>query len=108
MNMITHEDRLHVERKIHPEFRVHWSAEPWAITTTLETVLDIGTEVQRFCTDRFRADCVTHQRLLHCRTPADLMGVQACFMRRAVADYRAHTAKMVKLAERLWFPTAQA
>ncbi len=103
MNMITHEDRLHVEREVHPEFRIRWSMEPWAATASLDALVEIGAELQEFWTERFRQDCATHHRLLHSRGPADLVGIQADFMRRAVTDYRLHAATMSRLVERLWF-----
>lgn len=103
MNMITHEDRLHVERQIHPEFRIRWSAEPWAATASMDAIVDIGAEMQSFWAERFREDCATHHRVLHSRSPSELVGIQADYLRKAVADYRLYGATMGKLAERLWF-----
>ncbi|EIE48767.1 hypothetical protein AL036_00870 [Salipiger aestuarii] len=103
MNMITDQDRLPVAREGHPEFHIRWSMEPWAATASVDALVDIGSEMQSFWAARFREDCASHHRFLHSRSPADLVEIQADFMRKAVNDYRLYTATMGKLAERLWF-----
>lgn len=59
--------------------------------------MDMMTESARFMTERLRTDLETQQALMACRTPADLMEVQARFMNTAMQQYAAAAARFIDM-----------
>lgn len=108
MNMITNTDRTDSTPAPDKDFRIRWTLEPFATTPVLDAWLDFGSEIQSFYAARIREDAATQHRMLHCKSPAELAEIQACFFRKAVTDYRLHAGRMSELLARLYFPRASA
>ncbi|WP_353473285.1 phasin family protein [Salipiger sp. H15] len=82
-------------------FRMSWNLEPYAATALVDTMLDIGAELQSFTAERVREDVATQHRILHCKTPADLIHIQSAFFQKASEDYRAHWGRLAELGNKL-------
>ncbi|MBE9636167.1 phasin family protein [Salipiger pacificus] len=81
--------------------RVSWNLEPYAATALVDTMLDIGAELQSFTADRVRADVATQHKMLHCKSPAELIHIQSAFFQKASEDYRAHWGRLAELGGKL-------
>lgn len=70
-----------------------------AKTETPDTnpMVEIMTESMRFFTQRLQQDMETQAAMLACKTPADLMKVQAEFFGKAVEEYGAEAARMAEI-----------
>ncbi|WP_343502952.1 phasin family protein [Alloyangia pacifica] len=91
-----------VERSV----RMSWDLEPYAATALVDTMLDIGAELQSFTAERVREDVATQHRMLHCKTPGELIHIQSAFFQKASEDYRAHWGRLAELGNKLSiFPT---
>ncbi|ANT61478.1 hypothetical protein AYJ57_06540 [Salipiger sp. CCB-MM3] len=80
-----------------------WNFEPYAATAIVDTMLDIGAEMQSFTAERVREDVSTQHAMLHCKTPAELMHIQSAFYQKASEDYRAHWGRLAELGGKLPF-----
>jgi hypothetical protein len=58
---------------------------------------DIMSESARFMTERLKTDLETQKALMACRTPAELMEVQASFLNTAVQQYADEAARMFEM-----------
>lgn len=65
--------------------------------SVIETWMDVKSELIDFCSRRIREETATQHRLLHCRNPAELVGVQFDFCLRACSDYLAEAGRVVEL-----------
>ncbi|MCT4371476.1 phasin family protein [Yangia mangrovi] len=81
--------------------RMSWDLEPYATTAIVETMLDIGAELQSFTAERVREDVATQHRMLHCKTPGELIHIQSAFFQKASEDYRAHWGRLAELGGKL-------
>jgi hypothetical protein len=61
---------------------------------------DIMSESARFLTDRLRRDLEAQKALMACKTPAELIQVQAEFMRTAVKQYADEAARICEMTMR--------
>lgn len=59
--------------------------------------MDMMTETARFMTERLRTDLETQKALMACRTPADLMAVQAEFLNTAMRQYADEAARVIDM-----------
>ena len=59
--------------------------------------MDMMSEGARFLTDRLRTDLETQQALMACRTPAEVMEVQAKFLNTAMQQYADEAARVVQM-----------
>ncbi|APZ52037.1 phasin family protein [Salipiger abyssi] len=108
MNMIATKDRLETDGTTDRDFHIRWTLEPFAATAMLDAWLDYGDEMQSFYADRIREDVATQHQLLHCKSPVEMLQIQAGFFRKAVADYRMHAGRVSELTQRLFFPQPAA
>lgn len=58
---------------------------------------DMMSESARFMTERLRTDLETQKALMACRTPAELVEVQAAFLNTAVPQYAHETARIFEM-----------
>ena len=58
---------------------------------------DVLQESARFMTERLQKDLETQQAMLSCKSPAELLQLQADFYQSALADYTEETTRMLKL-----------
>ena len=58
---------------------------------------DIMEESVRFMTERLEKDVETQKAMLNCKSPTELMQVQADFYQEALSDYTEQTTRMLKL-----------
>ncbi|WP_127115647.1 phasin family protein [Shimia sediminis] len=58
---------------------------------------DIMAESVRFMTERLDKDKETQKALLSCKSPTELMQVQAEFYQEALSDYTQQTTRMLQL-----------
>lgn len=58
---------------------------------------DILTESARFMTERLQKDMETQKAMLACKSPAELMQVQADFYQQAMSDYSEEANRMFQL-----------
>lgn len=59
--------------------------------------MDMMSESARFMMERLQADLETQQALLACRTPADIMEVQANFVNTAMQQYAQEAARLMDM-----------
>ena len=63
-------------------------------------LLELMAESISFLSERFGEDVATQQALLACRTPADVLEVQAGFYRTALEQYAAEAGRLMTLLPR--------
>lgn len=74
---------------------------------TMTAWFQIMQEGMRFMTDRLHSDLETQQKMLACKTPADLLEVQSDFYQKAMAQYGEETQRMVELMGKAMTATAE-
>lgn len=58
---------------------------------------EIMQESARFVTERLQKDLETQQAMLSCKSPAELLQLQADFFQSALSDYTEEATRMLKL-----------
>lgn len=76
---------------------------PMAAMMALNPVLvkswmDLMSESARFMTERLKTDLETQKALMACRTPAELVEVQAKFLNTAMQQYADEAARVMDMA----------
>lgn len=73
--------------------------QPMAGTGTgwLTSMSGIGTEIMAFTTARLHEDIQTRHALLHAKGIAEIQEIQTQFFQKAMDDYTAQTARLLKL-----------
>ena len=59
--------------------------------------MDLVSEGARFLTDRLQTDLETQKALMACKTPADLMQVQAEFLNTAMQQYADEATRVINM-----------
>lgn len=62
-----------------------------------KALIDVMTESARFVADRFRQDLELQKAMLTCKSPAELMSLQAEFYQKAVEQYTSEATRMVQM-----------
>lgn len=62
-----------------------------------ESVQTYFQEMSRFLTMRFEKDLETQKRVLACRDPEELRGIQSKFIQEALSDYQDETARLMEI-----------
>lgn len=63
----------------------------------LNGLMDVITESARFVTDRFRQDLDLQMSMLNCKSPEELLQLQAEFYQKAVEQYADEANRMVEM-----------
>ena len=69
----------------------------WFGTAWLDSATEVSRELADFLSRRIQEDVRTQHEILNCSDPAEMQGIQARFVKRAVEDYTAETGTLVKL-----------
>ncbi|MBF9058579.1 hypothetical protein HKCCSP123_05230 [Rhodobacterales bacterium HKCCSP123] len=79
-----------------PAFAALMSANP----VFAKAWLDLMSESARFLTERLHSDLETQKALMACKTPMDLMKVQAEFLNTAMQQYADEVARLMNMTVR--------
>lgn len=78
-----------------------FDAKPASPISAAETWMDIGAEVADFYANRLRENVNAQHRLLHCRNPAEFMGIEVDFAVRAFDDYHREAGRLAEMSRRV-------